>query len=77
MASSNSKKQLEFLYSQLQSDLESDTRYWLRNDAKLKAVVTAKSYEEFRESVDAAHLQPLSKQDIKKTTKTNWNKALQ
>lgn len=36
------------LYKELQTDLEKDKMYWVRNDAKLKAVVTSKSYDEFR-----------------------------
>lgn len=36
------------LYQELQSDIEKDKMYWIKNDAKLKAVVTSKSYDEFR-----------------------------
>lgn len=36
------------LYKELCADLEKDKIYWLRNDAKLKAVVTSKNYDEFR-----------------------------
>lgn len=36
------------LFKELQQDLEKDKMYWIKNDAKLKAVVTSKSYDEFR-----------------------------
>lgn len=36
------------LYKELQSDLQKDKMYWIKNDAKLKAVVTSKNYDEFR-----------------------------
>lgn len=35
----------------------------LQNDAKLRAVTSTKSYDEFKDIVDAAHLQPLSRTD--------------
>ncbi|KAH1007948.1 hypothetical protein HUJ04_005119 [Dendroctonus ponderosae] len=66
MGTSETSRELKDLYLKLQSDLDSDKRYWIRNDAKLKAVVTSKSYDEFREIVEAAHLKPLSKEDCKK-----------
>lgn len=36
------------LLHELQSAVTEDKQYWLRNDAKLRAVVTSKSYDEFR-----------------------------
>ncbi|XP_061397797.1 coiled-coil domain-containing protein 103 [Musca vetustissima] len=49
----------------------------LRNDAKLRAVNNTKSYEEFKDIVDAAHLKPITKQDKMnaKTKNRLWNKA--
>ncbi|XP_031618371.1 coiled-coil domain-containing protein 103 [Contarinia nasturtii] len=47
----------------------------LQNDAKLRAVNSTKTYDEFKDIVDAAHLQPLSRSD-KKNTQTQsrlWN----
>ncbi|CAG9766545.1 unnamed protein product [Ceutorhynchus assimilis] len=72
---SQGNRELGDLYAQLQNDLNSDKRYWVRNDAKLRAVVTAKSYDEFRDYVDAAHLKSLSKEDYKKKANTSWNKS--
>lgn len=36
------------LYKELQGAINDDKKYWIRNDAKLRAVVTAKTYDEFR-----------------------------
>lgn len=47
MSNSNKPSNLD-LYKDLQTDLEKDKLYWIRNDAKLKAVSTSKSYDEFR-----------------------------
>ncbi|XP_075168817.1 dynein axonemal assembly factor 19 [Haematobia irritans] len=49
----------------------------LRNDAKLRAVNNTKSYEEFKDIVDAAHLKPISKADKMnaKTKNRLWNSA--
>lgn len=41
----NDNKQL---LQELQSAIHEDKHYWCQNDAKLRAVVTSKSYEEFR-----------------------------
>ncbi|XP_054740292.1 coiled-coil domain-containing protein 103 [Anastrepha obliqua] len=51
--------------------------YELRNDAKLRAVNTTQTYDEFRDIVDAAHLQPISRQDKMnaKTKNRLWNSA--
>lgn len=48
MGTSETSRELKDLYLKLQSDLDSDKKYWIRNDAKLKAVVTSQSYDEFR-----------------------------
>lgn len=45
---SSNKKELNQLFSKLQSDINAEKLYWLRNDAKLRAVVSSKSYDEFR-----------------------------
>ncbi|XP_017476795.1 PREDICTED: coiled-coil domain-containing protein 103 [Rhagoletis zephyria] len=49
----------------------------LRNDAKLRAVNTTQTYDEFKDIVDAAHLQPVSKRDKMnaKTKSRLWNSA--
>lgn len=36
------------LYKELQSAIDEDKMYWIKNDAKLRAVVAAKTYDEFR-----------------------------
>lgn len=36
------------LFEELQSAIEEDKRYWIQNDAKIRAVTTAKNYDEFR-----------------------------
>lgn len=49
--------------------------YKLRNDAKLRAVTTSTTFEEFKDIVDAAHLQPLSRSDKTNSFTKNrlWN----
>ena len=46
------KKEFNLDYSKLEMDLrneiESDQRYWLQNDAKLRAVQQPGTYEDFR-----------------------------
>lgn len=37
--------------------------YKLQNDAKLRAVISSKTYKEFRDIVDAAHLKPIRNND--------------
>lgn len=47
----------------------------LRNDAKLRAINSTKTYDEFKDIVDAAHLQPMKRTD-QQNTKTQsrlWN----
>lgn len=39
----------------------------LQNDAKLRAVTSTKTYDEFKDIVDAAHLQPLNRTDKQNT----------
>ncbi|TMW50316.1 hypothetical protein DOY81_004593 [Sarcophaga bullata] len=57
--------------------LKSGELHTLRNDAKLRAVNTTKSYDEFKDIVDAAHLRPITKQDKMnaKTKNRLWNSA--
>lgn len=47
----------------------------LQNDAKLRAINSTQTYDEFKDIVDAAHLQPLNRSD-KINAKTHlhlWN----
>ncbi|XP_050315957.1 uncharacterized protein LOC126750384 [Anthonomus grandis grandis] len=73
---SQSNTELNDLYENLKNDLRKDKMYWIRNDAKLRAVVTAKSYDEFRDYVDAAHLKSVTREDGKRKASTSWNKAI-
>ncbi|KAJ8925563.1 hypothetical protein NQ315_009403 [Exocentrus adspersus] len=63
------------LYKELHSSIEQEKMYWIRNDAKVRAAVTSKSYDEFREIVAAAHLKPISKKDITEKKQLSWNKS--
>lgn len=47
----------------------------LQNDAKLRAINSTKTYDEFKDIVDAAHLQPLNRTDKQnmKTQSRLWN----
>ncbi|EDV98098.1 coiled-coil domain-containing protein 103 [Drosophila grimshawi] len=58
--------------------LRDDELYQLRNDAKLRAVNNTQSFDEFKDIVDAAHLQPISKQDKANASTKNrlWNSAV-
>ncbi|EDV35578.1 uncharacterized protein Dana_GF12401 [Drosophila ananassae] len=51
--------------------------YQLRNDAKLRAVYSSQSYEEFKDIVDAAHLRPVTRSDKANAHTKNrlWNSA--
>ncbi|XP_058178272.1 uncharacterized protein LOC131294244 [Anopheles ziemanni] len=57
--------------------IREDVLYTVRNDAKLRAALSSKTYEDFKNIVDSAHLTPLSASD-KKNAKTKhriWNNA--
>ncbi|KAH8372629.1 hypothetical protein KR009_001474 [Drosophila setifemur] len=51
--------------------------YQLRNDAKLRAVYTSQSYEEFKDIVNAAHLRSVTRSDKANVQTKNclWNSA--
>ncbi|XP_072180769.1 dynein axonemal assembly factor 19-like [Diadema setosum] len=52
------------LERELLSAVDADARYWRENDAKLRAVdQRVETYEQFRDIVAAAHIQPLEKKD--------------
>ncbi|XP_049294533.1 uncharacterized protein LOC125769754 [Anopheles funestus] len=57
--------------------IREDVLYAVRNDAKLRAVLTSKNYDDFKNIVDAAHLTPLSASDKMnaKTKNRIWNSA--
>ncbi|XP_001237172.2 uncharacterized protein LOC4576648 [Anopheles gambiae] len=57
--------------------IREDVLYAVRNDAKLRAVLTSKNYDDFKNIVDAAHLTPLSTSDKRnaKTKNRIWNNS--
>jgi len=62
------------LEKDLETALEQERDYRLRNDAKFRAAnQKAATYEEFKGIVDLAHLQPLSKQDYRKDPSRDTN----
>uniref|UniRef100_T1GN05 Dynein attachment factor N-terminal domain-containing protein n=1 Tax=Megaselia scalaris TaxID=36166 RepID=T1GN05_MEGSC len=71
-------KDLNKLETTYLENLQKERIYYLRNDAKIKAVTTTSSYDEFKDIVDAAHLKPISKADKNKVhTKSRlWNSAV-
>lgn len=58
--------------------VQQDELYKVRNDAKLRAVTSVSSYDEFKNVVDAAHLKPLDKMDKQnaKTKNRLWNNVV-
>lgn len=48
MSRSCSKIDQKQLFQELQTAIEEDKLYWIRNDAKIKASTTSKTYDEFR-----------------------------
>lgn len=57
-------ERLDRLQAELEGVVAKDSRYWLQNDAKFRAVAQGASYEQFEELVATSHLTPLSKEDI-------------
>ncbi|KAM7346147.1 dynein axonemal assembly factor 19 [Cochliomyia hominivorax] len=70
-------EELQRLQQICMDTLKSGELRTLRNDAKLRAVNTTQTYEEFKDIVDAAHLRPISREDKKnaKTKNRLWNSA--
>ncbi|KAJ3649227.1 hypothetical protein Zmor_020980 [Zophobas morio] len=60
------------LLQELVAAVAEDKMYWVRNDAKIRAATTSKSYDEFRDIVAAAHLQPIKNKD-KERRQRSWN----
>ncbi|XP_015363692.1 PREDICTED: coiled-coil domain-containing protein 103 [Diuraphis noxia] len=75
MGSSADFKSLE---DELIDNVEKDVRYWQQNDAKLRAVKSVSTYQEFSDIVKAAHLRPLTKKEIecKSNPPTVWNNVV-
>ncbi|XP_065370521.1 coiled-coil domain-containing protein 103 [Calliphora vicina] len=70
-------EELQYLEEMCLETLKSGELHTLRNEAKLRAVNNTKSYDEFKDIVDAAHLKPISRQDKmnSKTKNRLWNSA--
>ncbi|CAG9859048.1 unnamed protein product [Phyllotreta striolata] len=73
---SSNSSDLKNLYKDLQSSINDDKLYWIRNDAKIKAVVTSKNYDEFRDYVAAAHLSSLTRKELMEKRPVKWNKTM-
>jgi len=43
-----SKTEIDFLQEAWSKKIAADSKYWLENDAKIRAISSAQSYEEFR-----------------------------
>ncbi|XP_059478501.1 coiled-coil domain-containing protein 103 isoform X2 [Neocloeon triangulifer] len=56
--------ELKNLQQNWEQKIKAHEKYWLENDAKLRAITSAKSYEEFSDIVKAAHLKPLTKKEL-------------
>lgn len=78
MAQKLSSLDMKELGDQLENAIQEDKKYWLQNEAKLKAVSDhVETYNEFKNLVDTAHLKPLNKTDKlnkEKLNQTIWNK---
>ncbi|XP_047002769.1 coiled-coil domain-containing protein 103-like [Schistocerca americana] len=66
------------LEAELQKKIDDDARYWRENDAKFRAIdQKVATYDEFRDMVKAAHLQPVKKREVQynpdKARKRVWN----
>ncbi|XP_032689478.1 coiled-coil domain-containing protein 103 [Odontomachus brunneus] len=62
------------LEEELHAALAADELYKLQNDAKLRAIEQGvPTYEHFRQMVNAAHLKPLDRNDMKPKIGVQWN----
>ncbi|XP_050434584.1 coiled-coil domain-containing protein 103 [Adelges cooleyi] len=66
------------LEDELLDNVDKDVRYWQQNDAKIRAVKSVSTYQEFSDIVKAAHLSPLAKKDkIRKDGSSSiWNNVV-
>ncbi|XP_041769832.1 uncharacterized protein LOC121592451 [Anopheles merus] len=71
------RKDIITLEARCLEQIREDVLYAVRNDAKLRAVLTSKNYDDFKNIVDAAHLTPLSTSDKRnaKTKNRIWNNS--
>ncbi|CAH8448600.1 unnamed protein product [Schistosoma bovis] len=76
----NYLKQLGINMNNLEKEMDSaiakESRYWLENDAKIRAVQQGvPTYDDFRELVAGCHLKPLDRLELTNTVgqKSSWN----
>ncbi|CAB3373247.1 Hypothetical predicted protein [Cloeon dipterum] len=55
---------IKSLHEDWNRKIAADAKYWLENDAKIRAITDAKSYEEFCDIVKTAHLKPISRKEF-------------
>lgn len=61
------------LEARLRAGIEADRRYAAENSAKLRAIQSTPSYDEFRQLVLGAHLKPVDRNDKNKVKPSIWN----
>ncbi|CAH8441506.1 unnamed protein product [Schistosoma turkestanicum] len=64
------------LEKEMNSAIAKESRYWLENDAKIRAVQQGvPTYDDFRELVAGCHLKPLDRSELTNTIrqKSSWN----
>ncbi|RXG72092.1 Coiled-coil domain-containing protein [Armadillidium vulgare] len=59
--------------ARIRAGIEADRRYTAENSAKLRAINTASSYDEFRQLVMGSHIKPLERNDKTKVRPSIWN----
>ncbi|XP_011500133.1 PREDICTED: coiled-coil domain-containing protein 103 [Ceratosolen solmsi marchali] len=73
---SSLKKPIDYkmLENELDEALKADELYKLQNDAKLRAIEQrVPTYDHFYNMVQAAHLRPLERSEMKKKAEVSWN----
>ncbi|XP_064094923.1 coiled-coil domain-containing protein 103-like isoform X2 [Macrobrachium nipponense] len=61
------------LEARLRAGIEADRRYATENSAKLRAIQSTPSYDEFRQLVLGSHLKPVDRSDKSKVRPSIWN----
>ncbi|KAK7022775.1 hypothetical protein SK128_011613 [Halocaridina rubra] len=61
------------LEARLRAGIEGDRRYAVENSAKLRAIHSTASYDEFRQLVLGSHLKPVDRNDKSKVRPSIWN----
>lgn len=69
-----SKINFNDLHEELKKAIDKDKRYWLENDAKLRAVnQRVPTYEAFSDMVKASHLKPIEHKNLQPRKGCIWN----